>query len=142
MIDNGRELLFLNTHLDHVGEEARLAGSQLIMQQLNAMQTYYNLPVIVSGDFNCAPGSPPYQLFREQGFTDTFAITNVNQMSYTFHNFGRLENQRGETQRIDWILLRDASGSISTQSCSIIRNAQPPLYPSDHYPVLTTFTMG
>ncbi|WP_220203370.1 endonuclease/exonuclease/phosphatase family protein [Reticulibacter mediterranei] len=145
MVENGRELLFLNTHLDHVGEEARLAGSQLIIQQLNAMQTYYNLPVIVNGDFNCAPGSPPYQLFREQGFVDTFAITNVNQMSYTFHDFGRLEftgeNYRGETQRIDWILLRDPSGSISTQSCAIVRNAQPPLYPSDHYPVVTTFTM-
>jgi endonuclease/exonuclease/phosphatase family metal-dependent hydrolase len=105
------------------------------------MQAYYNLPVIVSGDFNCAPGSPPYQLFREHGFIDTFAITNVNQMSNTFHNFGRLENQQGEAQRIDWILLRDVQGSLSTQSCVIVRNAQPPLYPSDHYPVLTTFVM-
>jgi endonuclease/exonuclease/phosphatase family metal-dependent hydrolase len=146
VVDNGRELLFLNTHLDHVGEEARVNGSQLILQRLSELQAN-DLPVIVSGDFNCNPASPAYQLFMEHGFTDTYIATGNmdDETSNTFHAFGRLDlkagKHKGEILRIDWILLRDLEGHIRPEACEIVRNAQPPLYPSDHYPVLTRFVM-
>lgn len=144
IIGNGRELLFLNTHLDHVGEEARANGTQLILQRLSELQTN-DLPVIVSGDFNCHPGSPAYKLFMERGFVDTYLATDNrdDEISNTFHAFGRLNanigKQQGEILRIDWILLRDQMGLVRPELCEIVRDARPPLYPSDHYPVVTEF---
>lgn len=39
--------------------------------------------------------------------------------------------------RIDWILVRDgASCPARIASCDILRRARPPVYPSDHYPVI------
>jgi endonuclease/exonuclease/phosphatase family metal-dependent hydrolase len=145
-IDNEREFLFLNTHLDHIGEEARVQGSQLIIQRLNALHADI-LPMIVSGDFNCNPASPAYQLFMEHGFIDTYLTTGNrdDEMSNTFHSFGRLNAKAGkhvgETLRIDWILARDPTGHVHPESCEIVRDARPPLYPSDHYPVLTRFAL-
>lgn len=144
IVDTGREFLFLNTHLDHVGEEARVNGSQLILQRLSALEAD-DLPVIVSGDFNCNPGSPAYKLFMEHGFVDTYQTTGNrdDEPSNTFHAFGRLNaktgKQKGEILRIDWILLRDLVGRIGPKSSEIVRDARPPLYPSDHYPVMTEF---
>lgn len=146
MVDNGHELLFLNTHLDHVGEEARVNGTELILRRLSELQTN-DLPVIVSGDFNCHPGSPAYKLFIERGFVDTY-LTSSNrgdETSNTFHAFGRLNvktgKQKGEILRIDWILSRDQVGQLRPEQCEIVRDARPPLYPSDHYPVVTEFTV-
>jgi len=38
--------------------------------------------------------------------------------------------------RIDWILTLDGSSSIRTQNYLVARDQEPPVYPSDHYPVV------
>ena len=39
--------------------------------------------------------------------------------------------------RVDWILTRDGTRHLHTSSSTIVRDAAPPLYPSDHYPVVS-----
>jgi exonuclease III len=41
--------------------------------------------------------------------------------------------------RIDWILFADSADTLRALSCEIIHDAQPPVYPSDHYPVVAEF---
>jgi hypothetical protein len=36
------------------------------------------------------------------------------------------------------VLVRDPHGQIDVSDAQIIRAEEPPLYPSDHYPVLAT----
>ena len=50
----GNKFYFVNTHLDHVGVEARKNGLQLVMDRV-AQMNKDNLPVVLTGDFNVQP---------------------------------------------------------------------------------------
>jgi endonuclease/exonuclease/phosphatase family metal-dependent hydrolase len=151
--ESGTLFLFMNTHLDHIVEEARVASSHLILNKLTDLRTP-EMPIILTGDFNCNPWTPDYgvatnqtstdesyKLFIKDGFIDTYlAAGNVDSMrSYTHHGF------QGDAYsaldfhmawRLDWILTKDAPDrKVHTGACDIMRDAKPPIYPSDHYPV-------
>jgi len=140
-IDSGATIVHLNTHLDHISEQARVEGTKLILGRLAALQAG-GAAAIVTGDFNAPVGSPAYTLFADAGFADAhLACGNDNDpaRSFTYHGFEG-EAFRGSDappRRIDWILLRDgASTRARAASCEIARDAARPLYPSDHYPVV------
>lgn len=57
--ESGKKLLVANTHFDHRGQKAREESGKLIRRFLAAYQNDY--PVVLLGDFNCLPGSAPYQ---------------------------------------------------------------------------------
>ncbi|GHO49268.1 endonuclease/exonuclease/phosphatase family protein [Ktedonospora formicarum] len=142
VVESEKELLHYNTHLDHVSERARRGGVQLILQRLTSMPES-RLPIVVTGDFNCSPNSFVYRLFQEHGFVDTYlaAGKSDNLNAPTFHDFGcslvSKEEGKGWEQRIDWILLRDKQELLQVRLSEIVRDAKPPLYPSDHYPVIS-----
>jgi endonuclease/exonuclease/phosphatase family metal-dependent hydrolase len=54
-----QEFYLLNTHFDHLGVQARLESGKLL--RLWTESHVKELPVIVIGDFNCLPASPPIQ---------------------------------------------------------------------------------
>lgn len=130
-------LLHLNTHLDHISETARVEGAKLIVQQLEQLREA-DEPIIITGDFNCAPTSEAHGLFEEHGFVDSYTATGQRDVIGTFHGFRGPEYVPNEFDgdRIDWILLRDPLSRLAVTECTIVRDAAPPLYPSDHYPVL------
>jgi endonuclease/exonuclease/phosphatase family metal-dependent hydrolase len=126
----GAPFTLLNTHLDHVSEQACVEGAGLICR--NGLELLG--PLIITGDFNCDPGSPAYEVFRLQGFVDSYRIALPNQHDlYTYHGFvGREYTLKpGRSERIDWILVR----GMEVIGAEIIRDEAPPIYPSDHYPV-------
>jgi hypothetical protein len=41
--------------------------------------------------------------------------------------------------RIDWILVKSGNKSVQTVTNTILQDATPPTYPSDHYPVISEF---
>lgn len=61
-------LLFANVHFDWIsGEEGQKSRSA----QASALITYleaFDLPTVITGDFNCTPDSPTMQLFFKAGF--------------------------------------------------------------------------
>jgi hypothetical protein len=103
-----------------------------------------------SGDFNCKPGSAPYEVFREHGFTDTFlAAGNTDDGdAYTFHAFKGSSFKPSDTDkpfgRIDWILLRDTAGRFGVVGHQIPRDAdeEAGLYPSDPYPAFVDLSIS
>jgi endonuclease/exonuclease/phosphatase family metal-dependent hydrolase len=112
----------------------------LILETLAQVQAGSTSAVIVTGDFNCNPGSPAYELFMQRGFVDTYRAAGHGDSSEssTFHGFkGRdfsaLEWAGELFWRVDWILAR---GDVGTTSCTIVRDAKPPRNASDHYPVV------
>lgn len=144
-LDTGFEFIHFNTHLDHESDLARIEGSKLIIRKMKQLRMN-NLPIILTGDFNSNPNSSVYRLFLENGFVDTYiASGNMNtHYAYTFHGFtGRLyslpNNDVGG--RIDWILTLDGTQKFQTKTCSILLDHEAPLYPSDHYPVLSELSL-
>jgi endonuclease/exonuclease/phosphatase family metal-dependent hydrolase len=69
----GLPLLHLNTHLDHKSAAARRNGSALIIRKVEKLLQHHGpeTPAVVTGDFNCRPGTPTYGNFANAGFVDT-----------------------------------------------------------------------
>jgi endonuclease/exonuclease/phosphatase family metal-dependent hydrolase len=102
---------------------------------------------ILTGDFNARPDSATHKNLTGSGFVDTFlaAGNEDDQSANTFHAFQgtsyRDKHPAKGPRRIDWILLNDPEGRLTTESHSIIRDAEEVegLYPSDHYPIAADF---
>jgi endonuclease/exonuclease/phosphatase family metal-dependent hydrolase len=150
----GLPFLHLNTHLDHVSKLARVEGAKLILRKITELQED-GLPAVVTGDFNCLPGSLPYRSFVENGFEDAFltAGNEDSEDSETFHAFkglryfllrcGERVRHGGKPRRIDWILLKDGRQRLRLEAHAIRRDraAKSAMYPSDHYPMLATMAV-
>lgn len=139
-----QQLFYLNTHFEDGpwGEQSRVNASQLIINQLPRLAA--DLPVVISGDFNCNPWSVPYDIFLENGLTDTYrAAGNADSSdSSTFHayqgrNYFALDFGTEILWRVDWILVKGNRQRVQTTSSTIVRDAIPPAYPSDHYPIVS-----
>lgn len=55
-----------NTHLDHISEEARCNGIQVIWQFIQQLERKESLPYILMGDFNAFPDSQAVQFLQEE----------------------------------------------------------------------------
>ena len=147
----GTNFLHLNTHLDHKSAPARRNGSALIIEEVEKLLRHHGpeIPAILTGDFNCRPGTPTYKNLTRAGFADTFlAAGNRDEEGMgTFHAFEgngyRDPHPERGPRRIDWILLKDPSNRLPVVSHEILRDgADRPPYPSDHHPVLARFTLA
>jgi endonuclease/exonuclease/phosphatase family metal-dependent hydrolase len=125
--------VFVDTHFDHLGRTARLESARLLRRKL--LELAGSNGWIVTGDFNCDEGSPPYEALVGEG-ADGLVVTDAYRAVHprkeaaegTFHAFG------GEVSgaRIDWIL---HSTHFETVSSTIDRTAEDGRFPSDHFPV-------
>jgi endonuclease/exonuclease/phosphatase family metal-dependent hydrolase len=130
-----RRLLVVDTHLDHVGAEARRRAAHRLRDWLAGRDPA--VPVVLTGDFNAPaePGSPPYDLLTAEDpplpLVDSFrALHPAGALPEgTFHGFRDVD----EPARIDWIL---ASPSLHPRAAWIDRERQDGVVPSDHHPVV------
>lgn len=122
---------FFNTHLDHMGVEARKKGAELIVSRAAALPA--DMPVIVTGDFNCFGGnSVPWQTFVDGGFQDAWQLAKERSgPDVTFHDFSGKPGV-GADGRIDWIMIR---GAAEVAVCETLTTNKDGRYPSDHFPV-------
>jgi endonuclease/exonuclease/phosphatase family metal-dependent hydrolase len=136
--NDGRRVLFLNTHFDHVGKTARVESAKLLRRRLIELAggDGDNAAVIVTGDFNSAQDSPAYhELLGPAGgplpLIDTFAEAHPRPTAddFTFHGF---TGHNKSPTRIDWILRSDRFGTIGAEIDRANENGR---YPSDHFPV-------
>lgn len=130
-----KPIVVFNTHFDHRGSKARLESAKLLFRLANGALP--ETPVIVSGDFNCGQGSPPYDvLFGKPGekksrLVDTYRAAHPKRAlgEGTFSGF-KPGGVRGP--RIDWI---GANEHWKVTSASIDRTSKDGRTPSDHFPV-------
>lgn len=133
----GRRLLVVDTHLDHVGAQARERAALRLRTFLQ--EHARNVPVVVMGDFNCPAeaGSRPWQILTEIGLPqlkDSFrALHAPDELPEgTFHGF----TGKDQPARIDWIL---SGGGLCPLQSWIDRQRVDGVVPSDHHPVVTVF---
>lgn len=140
-----KEFVFLNTHFEDGpdGAESRRESARLIVARMKAMAGV-RLAVILAGDFNYNPGGEAHAIFRSAGYVDTFlAAGHQDGQESTYHGYEgdaydarRYSDGANTYWRIDWIMVRQGAGPVRVLSSEIVRDANPPLYPSDHYPVI------
>lgn len=121
--ENGKKFIHLNTHLDHIGVEARKEGMKLIFNKAES----FSVPTIVTGDFNFDQGSDFYKGLVSGKLRDSKFAAEVSDDGITYNGFG--EN---EGAIIDFVMV---SPEIDVKKYTVVRDLINGEYPSDHFPV-------
>ncbi len=126
---SSKELYYLNTHFDHIGEIARTESSRLIVNEISKYINDYS--VILSGDFNYTSSSEGYKIFASKLF-DSKLISKTESIggNITFNGFGK---DIQPDNKIDFIFVND---KVEVLNHIIDTTTFNGLYPSDHYPVI------
>lgn len=111
---SGEEFTVVNTHLDHLGEQARRDGAAAVASEARVG------PCVVTGDFNAPAGaSAAYDTLVGSGLVDALA---GRERAPTFPTSG---------EAIDWILV---TGDVTVSDAWV--GTVPEGYASDHRPVV------
>jgi len=153
---SGREFLFFNLHMDHVGTTARVESAKLIKKKI--IEFGSDLPTFLTGDFNVDQTSPSFATITEGGMLrDSHAVADmVYDMNGTFNNYA---TDGFSEERIDHIfvspnvhvkrygILNDTYRTPAVENADHKTTDAPAEVkikkfiartPSDHFPVLTT----
>jgi endonuclease/exonuclease/phosphatase family metal-dependent hydrolase len=127
--------LHLNTHFDHVGEQARQESARLIRRRTAALAD--GMPIVVTGDLNADPASEPYRILTRDTIGGTAPLRDALVASREGHYgptstwtaFRAIEPGR----RIDYVLV---SPQVPVLKHAILPDSWDGRFPSDHLPVL------
>lgn len=127
----GQRLHFLNTHFDHQGEQARLESGLLVARTAQALAG--NDAVVLTGDLNLRSDHPAYAaLVRVLQDTANRPEKPATGPSMTFNGFGK---EIEPDNKIDFVFI---SHGLRSRSHAVIADLYQGLYPSDHFPVVST----
>lgn len=132
-IATSKRVFAINTHLDHVGVQARINGVTLMLER--AHEIAGDLPVILTGDFNAEPTSDvikhvisettPNNLVSSRDIAKT-----KNDAAGTFHDFGRIPEDKREY--IDYIFVSKGTEVVEYK---VTEEKINDVFISDHTPV-------
>ena len=122
---SGQYFRIYNVHTDHMSGEVAVKGLTCVLEQA-AKDT--GAHAIILGDFNATPEEGIPDCVRSFSALPLFEATE--EISYTFHNYGR----RLPPPKIDYIF---ASKSLqdAVRSVTLWEDEQYGIYLSDHYPI-------
>lgn len=121
-----------NVHLDHMGNEARVKGVQLILSKMKEINTR-KYPVFLMGDLNSEPDTPQIAEIKKE-MDDTRDVSKEKPFgpSGTFNGF---KHSEPVTLLIDYIFVSKNSG-LKIKKHAVLSDSKDLKYPSDHLPVL------
>ncbi|MHA6695285.1 endonuclease/exonuclease/phosphatase family protein [Homoserinimonas sp. A520] len=134
-LDTGIEFQAVNTHLDHKSRSSRLRSADALRQIVSAS----TLPTIMTGDFNTAADTDPYDALTGEGLlVDTWDVTQkrLTEVWGTFLDYRQPEHDR---KRIDWILV---TPGITVEKAAINVSRYEKGWPSDHAAVQAVVSLS
>ena len=130
--------LQLNTHFDHIGEQARQESARLIRRRLATIAG--GGPVVMTGDLNAVPSSVAYRTLTRDTITGAIAPLNDGFLTSRGGHYGPTSSWTAfraiePGRRIDYILV---SSPVAVLTHGILPDSWDGRFPSDHLPVLAT----
>ena len=128
-LSNKKKFIFMNTHFDHVGVEARKESAMLILSK--AREFAKDLPLILTGDFNVDENDEAYATLANSGVvTDAHDIAKLVYVpNSSFNGWGKNINPTG---RIDHIFI---TKPFKVHKYAVLTDTYMAKFPSDHFPV-------
>ena len=130
---SGDEFVVFNTHLDHVSDEARINGIQVVLDKI---QEFGGLPAFLMGDLNAYPDEETI-LFTHESFDDAHVIAESRDEGATYHAWGTKPNNNDK--RIDYIMI--SKGDAVVSEYRIVNNLHGDAYSSDHSAIYIKVTL-
>lgn len=127
----GDSVIVYNAHFDHIGAEARKHSSELIISRI--IENHSNKKLILMGDLNAEPQSPPIQIINQ--YLSDSRLYSLNPTYGPEGTFNHFDAAFFPDRRIDYIF---------TKNVTIINNRHiddrrtDNLWVSDHLPVYVT----
>ena len=131
---NEKPFLFVNTHLDHVGNMAKLLGMTQIIQYISLK----GLPVIVTGDANAVPTDTAITAMVGAAPCGREIVDVTATLDGTFHKFGEYPPER--RRKIDYIFTDLPCDPA--RSYKVADEGVDGVYISDHFVVCGFITIG
>ena len=122
---------FVNTHLDHVGKNARYLGAMQLVQLIST----YPEKFVLTGDFNATPDTPEIGLVTS-ALQGRGAVDCTAALGGTFHGFGRVPEERRE--KIDYIF----TDGICQNAYVVPDTPVEGQYYSDHFAVCAEISLS
>jgi endonuclease/exonuclease/phosphatase family metal-dependent hydrolase len=131
---DGKKFLALNTHLDNEGKQARLESARQITRWLAANRGQ-NEAILMTGDFNTEPATPPLQELTSAklGLRDARTISQTPAVGPegTWNDFAALPK---ESSRIDFVLV---DPKLAVERYGVLAwHGEGGRPASDHFPVI------
>ena len=127
-----KPFIFLNTHLDHKSEPARVKQIKVLLDFIEAKCRDY--PVVLSGDFNTTPTSDVYKTVLKSFLSDSADVAMQVKRASTFTNYGK------SNKTLDYLFVNAAKMSVASYDvCNEKINGD---FPSDHHPVLIKYIIN
>lgn len=141
---DGVRFLYVNTHLDHDGNNNATVASQIRRSQIEILlaqidivkNEFGNLPTIVTGDFNVSPGQSPYKAMTDGGYLDSSLIAWAGEAQSTYN--GMNDDYKGAI--IDYIFVSpDLEKAVDSYIvCPAKRDGE---WISDHNAIIASITL-
>ena len=129
-IATGERFVIFNTHLDHVSEEARINGINLVLEKIKQFGGY---PAVIMGDFNAEEGTPTYISVTEN-FLDAKYQTENTMKSCTYQDFGKML----DAECIDYFMI--SKTGFKVDEYKVLTDTYDGVYASDHFQLFTLLT--
>lgn len=118
-----------NSHWTTTNSTDRLENAKIVLEQLSQHAT--GLPSIILGDFNAKPGSKEIKLI--ENFNLPALTTSHSGDAMTLHAWKGVGKSK-----IDWIF---HSNDFTVHHAQVIRTAYNNYWPSDHWPIIATYSL-
>ena len=125
-----KEFWVFNTHFDHIGVVAREKSSELILKRIDKIN-HQSLPVVLMGDFNSTPNSPPVKELKTE-LSDALKIS-LEKLQGPRGTFNGFNEDLPIEKRIDYIFTNDLKVLSYTHINDRLNNNR---HISDHLPVM------
>jgi endonuclease/exonuclease/phosphatase family metal-dependent hydrolase len=125
--ENGERYIHMNSHFDHVGEEARSQSIKMIVEKA---KEYKDIPAVFTADMNVPEGSKNYKEIAENSiFKDTkYTAKNAN-VYVTYHD---RYPEKDDARVIDYCFANEGFEAINY---GVVTESPSKYYVSDHFPL-------
>ena len=133
--DTGFEFLYFNTHLDHVGSQARRNSIKLIVTKMAELNPN-NVPVFLSGDFNSTTDDTIFEPLKAS-LKDAREVSAISDKNITYNGFGTVTDS--PNTRKEWVIDHIFFSGVNPMAFRVLNGNYGVPFISDHYPIAFTF---
>lgn len=124
---SGKDWVYMNTHLDHVGKTARAESTKQLRKLADEWDA---VPIVIGGDMNSTLEDTIFQTLTEVRLLSARDLAPITDNKLTYNAYGK-----GKAQQIDHFFVR----KLRPLAFRTLDGDYGVPYVSDHYPVMMSF---